>query len=209
MAADKNKKEWPADNVERRATDSLIPYARNSRTHSHEQIAQIAASMKEWGFTNPILCDEHGGIIAGHGRIMAAQKLGLKEVPVMTAKGWTEAQKKAYVIADNQIALNSGWDDAMLRIELEELQDLGYDLSMTGFSADDLASILVDDFEDGMSDGESMPDESNVPRLIFGSTEIQISKETLDHLSSAYEDFLNSGRGTPAEFVAHILESIK
>lgn len=165
--------------------------------------------MKEWGFTNPILCDENGGIIAGHGRVMAAQKLGLKEVPVMTAKGWTDAQKKAYVIADNKLALNSGWDDAMLRVELEELQDLGFDLEMTGFSTDQLASILVDDLEGGMSDGGAMPDESNGPSLIFGSTEIQISKETLDHLNSTYEDFLNSGRGTPAEFVAHILESFK
>jgi ParB-like chromosome segregation protein Spo0J len=99
---------WPADRVERRSINALIPYARNARTHSDAQVAQIAASMKEWGWTNPVLIDEEGGIIAGHGRVLAARKLGLTEAPVMVAEGWTEAQKRAYVIADNQLALNAG-----------------------------------------------------------------------------------------------------
>lgn len=103
-----HEKQWPADKVERRPIDSLIPYARNSRTHSEEQIAQIAASMKEWGWTNPVLIDEDGGIIAGHGRILAARKLGLEEAPVVVAKGWSEAQKRAYIIADNKLAENAG-----------------------------------------------------------------------------------------------------
>ena len=115
---------WPADNIVRRKTKTLIPFARNSRTHSDEQVGQIAASIKEWGFTNPILVDETGTIIAGHGRVLAAQKLGLDELPVMTATGWTEAQKQAYIIADNKLALNAGWDMDMLKIEMQDLAGL-------------------------------------------------------------------------------------
>lgn len=125
---------WPADAVERRAADSLIPYARNARTHSEEQVAQIAASIREWGFTNPVLVDEDSTIIAGHGRVLAAQKLGLPEVPVMVARGWTEAQRRAYVLADNKLALNAGWDVELLRVEFADLGDLGVDLELTGFS---------------------------------------------------------------------------
>ena len=105
---------WPADEVERWPIDRLIPYAKNSRTHSEAQIAQLAASMKEWGWTNPVLADEVGGVIAGHARILAARQLGYGEVPVMVARGWSDAQKRAYVIADNQLALNAGWDRELL-----------------------------------------------------------------------------------------------
>jgi hypothetical protein len=119
---------WPADKVERWAIDRLIPYANNARTHTDAQIAQIAASMKEWGWTNPVLADEAGGIIAGHGRILAAKQLGLAEAPVMIARGWSEAQKRAYVIADNQLALNAGWNQELLRLELGELKLGGLDL---------------------------------------------------------------------------------
>jgi ParB-like chromosome segregation protein Spo0J len=108
------EKPWPADKVERRALESLVPYARNARLHSPDQVRQIAASMAEWGWTNPILIDEDGQIIAGHGRVLAAKELGLGDVPVMTARGWTEAQKRAYVIADNKLALNATWDDELL-----------------------------------------------------------------------------------------------
>lgn len=104
-----------------RKTDELIPYARNSRTHSPEQVQQIAASIREFGFTNPVLVDENGGIIAGHGRVLAAQLLDMEEVPTITLAGLTEAQKKAYVIADNKLALNAGWDFDMLKIEIEAL----------------------------------------------------------------------------------------
>ena len=106
---------WPADRVERRLTASLVPYARNSRTHSAEQVEQIAASIREWGWTVPVLVDENDGLIAGHARVMAAKQLGLAEVPVMVATGWSEAQRRAYVIADNKLALNAGWDDALLK----------------------------------------------------------------------------------------------
>src|SRR3954466_4300566 len=100
--------EWPADAVERRPVSSLTPYARNARTHSDAQVAQIAGSICEWGWTVPVLVDESGMLIAGHGRVLAARKLGLSEIPVMVARGWSEAQKRAYVIADNKLALNAG-----------------------------------------------------------------------------------------------------
>ena len=132
----------PADKVERWAIDRLVPYARNARTHSDEQISQIAASIKEWGWTTPVLVDEQGGIIAGHGRTLAAQRLKMAEVPVMVAKGWSDAKKRAYVLADNKLALNAGWDNEMLALELGEIGDLGFDLDLTGFEAGEIAKIL-------------------------------------------------------------------
>ena len=129
------------DKIERRPIGSLIPYAFNARTHSEEQIKQIAASMREWGWTNPVLVDDAGGIIAGHGRVLAAQLLQLPEVPVIVASGWTDAQKRAYIIADNKLALNAGWDNELLALEFGELQELGFDLDLTGFSADELEAL--------------------------------------------------------------------
>ena len=126
-------------------TGLLIPYARNSRTHSEHQVTQIAGSIKEFGFTNPVLIDEANGIIAGHGRVLAAQVLGLNEVPCIKLTYLSEAQKKAYVIADNKLALNAGWDDEMLKIELAELQDLGFDLSLTGFDDKEISEILSEE----------------------------------------------------------------
>ena len=136
------EKAWPADNVERRAVASLIPYARNSRTHSDAQVDQIAASIKEWGWTVPVLIEPDGGIIAGHGRIMAAQKLGIAEVPCMVADGWSDAQKRAYIIADNKLALNAGWDDDFLKIEMQELDGLGFSLELTGFDVAEMAALF-------------------------------------------------------------------
>ena len=126
-------KDWPADKIKRKKVDALIPYARNARTHSDEQVAQLAASIKEWGWTTPVLVDEDGEIIAGHGRVMAARKLGIEEVPTMTATGWTKAQKQAYVLADNQIPLNAKWDDNMLALELNDLEEMNFDLSLLGW----------------------------------------------------------------------------
>ena len=119
---------WPADKVERRPVSGLTPYAKNARTHSDEQVAQIAASIEQWGWTIPVLVDEDGGIIAGHGRILAAEKLGIAEVPVMVAAGWSEEQKRAYVLADNKLAENAGWDSALL-----EQDDFRFDLSYPPF----------------------------------------------------------------------------
>jgi ParB-like chromosome segregation protein Spo0J len=109
---------WPADEVKRRAVKDLVPYARNARLHSAAQIDQIAASIREWGWTNPVLVAEDGSIIAGHGRVLAALKLGIAEVPVMVARGWTEAQKRSYILADNQLTLNASWDPDLLKVEL-------------------------------------------------------------------------------------------
>jgi ParB-like chromosome segregation protein Spo0J len=109
---------WPADKVARRPLAELIPYARNARTHSAEQVAQLAASIKEWGWTMPILVDEEGGIIAGHGRVLAAQKLGIEDAPCMVAEGWSEAKKRAYILADNKLALNAGWDEVTLGLRV-------------------------------------------------------------------------------------------
>lgn len=134
-------KAWPADRVERWQLDKLIPYARNARTHSDEQVAQIAASMREWGWTNPVLVDETGLIIAGHGRVSAARLLGWTEIPVMVASGWSEAQKRAYTLADNKLALNAGWDPAMLALEFGELGDLGVDLNLAGFTDDEISRL--------------------------------------------------------------------
>lgn len=139
--------------------DSLIPYARNSRTHSDEQVAQIAASIKEFGFLNPIIVDGDRGIIAGHGRVMAAQKLGMKSLPCIEASHLTDAQRKAYVIADNKLALNAGWDDELLRVELDELGHLGFDLELTGFSLDEIEALQVDpEPEEGLTDEDAVPD---------------------------------------------------
>lgn len=130
-----------------RQVSELIPYVNNSRTHSDEQTNQIASSIKEFGFTNPVLIDEDGGLIAGHGRLLAANKLNLKEVPCIELVGLTEAQKKAYVIADNQLALNSGWDLDTLRLEIETLQEMDFSLDLLGFEKDVLDQLLDIDCE--------------------------------------------------------------
>ena len=160
--------EWPSDKVERTSIKSITPYARNSRTHSDEQVAQIAASIKEWGFTTPILIDTDGEIIAGHGRLLAAQRLGLEEVPTMTAKGWSEAQKRAYVIADNKLALNAGWNDEMLKIELDGLKDLDFDLDLVGFSDDELAKLLQEPEKEGLTDEDDVPEAPEKPITVEG-----------------------------------------
>ena len=122
----------------------LIPYVNNSRTHSDEQVAQIAASIKEFGWTNPILVDGSNGIIAGHGRLLAARKLGQTEVPTIELSDLTETQKKAYIIADNRLALSAGWDNEMLTLELNDLLADGFALEILGFDADELSDLLND-----------------------------------------------------------------
>jgi ParB-like chromosome segregation protein Spo0J len=129
------------------AVDDLTPYANNSRTHSDDQIAEVARSISEFGFTNPILIDEAGGIIAGHGRLLAARQVGMAEVPTITLHGLTPEQAKAYVIADNQLALNSGWDLDMLKVEIEALQELDFDIDLLGFDDDFLNTLLDIDSE--------------------------------------------------------------
>jgi len=145
-------------NIEQVKIDKLIPYARNSRTHSDAQVAQIAASIKEFGFTNPVLIDETGSIIAGHGRVMAARKLAITDVPSIRLTHLTEAQKKAYIIADNKLALNAGWDDEMLAVELTDLKDMGFDLDLTGFSTDEIEALLDGDNEIGSEPNGKLSD---------------------------------------------------
>ena len=124
-----------------RSVDALIPYARNARTHSETQVAQIAASIREFGWTNPVLVDGENGIIAGHGRLLAARKLGMPEVPVIELSGLSEPQKRAYIIADNKLALNAGWDAELLALEFGDLESLGFDLALTGFGSDEIATL--------------------------------------------------------------------
>ena len=149
------------------AVNKLIPYAKNSRTHSAEQVAQIAASIKEFGFRNPILVDGVG-VIAGHGRLMAAQKLGLDKVPTIDCSDMTESQKKAYIIADNKLALNAGWDTAMLTIEMQELEDEGFDLTLLGFDDKELNALLEPEITDGLTDEDAVPELPEEPKTKLG-----------------------------------------
>lgn len=144
-----------AERIELRPIERLIPYARNARTHSEAQIAKIAASIAEFGFTNPILVDGDNGIIAGHGRLAAARKLGLREVPVIELAYLTPAQKRAYILADNRLALDAGWDEEMLALELTEIRDAGFDLALTGFADDEIDRLL--DGLDLDGDGQNAP----------------------------------------------------
>jgi hypothetical protein len=132
-----------------RRVDDLIPYARNARTHSDEQVGQIAASIREFGWTNPVLIDGERGIIAGHGRVMAARKLGLGEVPTIELSDLTPAQRRAYILADNRLAENAGWDAEMLRVELGDLDAEGFDLDLLGWSDDELKGLMDPDAADG------------------------------------------------------------
>lgn len=145
------------------ATTDVIPYANNPRTHSDQQVAQVAASIKEFGFNNPILLDEHNGIIAGHGRLAAAQKLGMGLVPTITLEGLTEAQRKAYVIADNKLTENGGWDYDLLAVEIERLKELDVDIDLTGFDPTELDTILEPEVVEGLTDEDEVPEAPEEP----------------------------------------------
>lgn len=179
--------------IENRPIEALIPYARNSRTHSDAQVAQIAASIREFGWTNPVLVDGSNGIIAGHGRVLAARKLGFDQVPVIELAHLTESQKRAYVLADNKLAENAGWDDELLRIELEALQAAGFDLSLTGFDDDELAALMAElAGNEGLIDDDAVPEVTDDPvsqpgdvwllgehRLLCGDATDPVALETL------------------------------
>jgi site-specific DNA-methyltransferase (adenine-specific) len=178
--------------IEQIIVDTLIPYARNSRTHSDEQVAQIAASIREFGFTNPVLIDADGGIIAGHGRVMAARKLDMQEVPCIRLAHLTDTQKRAYIIADNKLALNAGWDDEMLKLEFDELEELGFDLELTGFTLDEIAELEIEDIPPGQTDEDYVPEVQHEPiskigdvwlcgkhRVMCGSSTIVTDMDTL------------------------------
>jgi len=154
--------------IEKRQLSELIPYINNSRKHSDDQVTQIAASIKEFGWTNPILVDGDNGIIAGHGRIMAAKKLNMTEVPVIELAHLSKEQRKALIIADNKLALNSDWDSNLLAIELKDLQDLGFDLNLTGFNADELANLLLPEQVAGLTDEDAIPETPIEPKTKLG-----------------------------------------
>jgi ParB-like chromosome segregation protein Spo0J len=151
--------------VERWPTDQIIPYIRNARTHSPEQIAQVAASMIEFGWTNPILVGADRVVIAGHARLLAARKLGMTEVPVIVLSHLSEAQRRALVLTDNKLALNAGWDEEMLRIELDSLEDEGFNLEVIGFSDEELEEILRDpeEIHEGLTDEDAVPEAPERP----------------------------------------------
>ena len=154
--------------IDYRKTGELIPYINNSRTHSDQQVQQVAASIKEFGFTNPILIDEDSGIIAGHGRLQAAQMMGMDEVPTITLEGLTEAQRKAYVIADNQLALNAGWDLDALKLEIDRLGELDFDIDLLGFDDDMLAGLMEEEPAEGLTDEDEVPELEDDPVTVEG-----------------------------------------
>ena len=162
--------------------DSLIPYANNARTHSPEQVSQVAASIREFGFTNPLLIDEENTVIAGHGRLLAAQKLGLNEVPAIIVTDLTEAKKKALIIADNKLALNAGWDEDMLKIEMELLQELDFDLDVLGFDANEI-NMLFDGWDSDIDlpekDGENLDGIAATLKIEVSQDEKQFANEVI------------------------------
>lgn len=179
----------PAENIEIWDISRLIPYARNSRTHSDAQISQLAASIKEWGWTVPILIDETGMIIAGHGRLAAAQKLNYKQVPVVIASNWSEEKKRAYVIADNKLALNAGWDTELLALEIQELKATDFNLSILGFTDEELNNLIPINVTEGLTDEDAVPEPPPEPITkpgdiwILGKHRLMCGDSTsIDHL---------------------------
>ena len=184
--------------------DELIPYINNTRTHSNEQVAQIASSIKEFGFTNSILLDEKDGVIAGHGRIMAAKLLKMDEVPTITLSGLTEAQIKAYIIADNKLALNAGWDEEMLKLEIEALHEMDFNIDLLGFSMEELEDLDINFGEHEMPLDESKADD--VPELAENPV---IKLGDLIELGHNYQHRLLCGDSTSDEAVEKLMEGKK
>ena len=184
-----------------RKVEDLIPYARNARTHSDEQVARIAASIKEFGWTNPIIIDGENGIVAGHGRTLAARKLGLTEVPCIELKNLTETQKRAYILADNRLALDAGWDNEMLALELGDLKDAGVDLELTGFSDEELDELLATPTESANGDEDEAPEPQEDPVSKRGDVWILGAHRVMCGDSCSADDisklFGNTGGGTP------------
>ena len=184
-----------------RKVEDLIPYARNARTHSDEQVARIAASIKEFGWTNPIIIDGENGIVAGHGRTLAARKLGLEEVPCIELKNLTETQKRAYILADNRLALDAGWDNEMLALELGDLKNAGVDLELTGFSDEELDELLATPTESANGDEDEAPEPQEDPVSKRGDVWILGAHRVMCGDSCSADDisklFGNTGGGTP------------
>jgi hypothetical protein len=165
--------EWPADKAERWALDRLVPYARNARNHTETQVAQLVAAIREYGWTIPVLVDEKGEIIAGHGRVLAAHELGLAEVPVIVARRWSAKKKRAYRLADNKLALNADWNYDLLRGELGDLRDLGVDLDLTGFGGMEVEQLFGPD-NDPLAEWRGMPEFNQNAKLAFKSIVVHL-----------------------------------
>lgn len=203
--AKKPKAGNPADSIEQVDLADLEPYARNSRTHSDEQIDQLVRSIKQFGFTMPVLADEAGMIIAGHGRVLAAAKAGLTAVPVMTARGWSDEQKRIYVIADNQLTLRGDWDDAMLRSEIAELQNLDADISLTGFSGDEIDKMLNgDDLVDIDPGSDASASGVQTDNLQFGKHKVPLTDQEFAKLSALLKAHVNE-TGSQFGFIRSLL----
>ena len=185
-----------SEQIEMVNIEQLIPYARNSRTHSDAQVAQIAASIKEFGFTNPVLVDGEGSIIAGHGRVLAARKLGMDTVPVIRLNYLTEAQRRAYVIADNKLALNAGWDEEMLALELGELGELGFDLELTGFSDEEIKALMPVEVTEGLTDPDDAPAVQENPVTVPGDVWIMGKHRLLCGDSTSVDDLAKLTQGS-------------
>jgi ParB-like chromosome segregation protein Spo0J len=201
-------KRWPASEIVTRATADLIPYARNSRTHSPAQVGQIAASIREFGWTIPVLIDPDNGIIAGHGRIMAAQQLGIDKVPCIVAHGWSEAQRRAYVIADNKLPENAGWDMDMLKVEVAGLAELNFDTSLLGFSSSELSKLLdPDDLVNfGVDGDESRGSSRNFLR--FGDVKVSMTDEEVVALTALKDKYVEE-MGADYGFASYLIEGRK
>lgn len=179
----------------------LIPYAKNSRTHDDAQVAQLAASIKEFGWTNPILVDGDKGVIAGHGRLLAARKLGYDKVPVIELKHMTEAQKRAYVIADNKLALNAGWDNNFLALELQDLKDQDFDLTLLGFDDKELDALLAPEIVEGLTDEDAVPDTPIEPKTKLGDIYILGNHRLMCGDSTSIDDVERLLNGTKADML--------
>ena len=188
-------------NIEYRSLDELIPYANNARTHSDIQIAQIAASIAEFGFVNPVLVDEDGVLIAGHGRLMAARQLGMERVPSIQISHLSEAQRKALVIADNRIALNAGWDEELLKLELETLDDLDFDLDLLGFDPSEIDDLLFAEDEAEEPEEEPIPEVPEEPISKPGDVWICGNHRVLCGDATVYDDTQKLMDGQLADMV--------
>lgn len=182
---------WPALKVERRALAKLTPSARNARQHTADQVGEIAASIKKWGWTMSVLVDEDDTILAGHGRVLAAERLGIERVPVVVARGWTMTEKRAYAIADNKVALNAAWDWDMLALEVGDLRSLGEDMAVMGFNDLEVASLLAE----GSHRNSTLASTDPTVDATWPTLEIKMPPELLDRVRTALD-------GTPPILVS-------
>ena len=187
--------------VETRKVDDLIPYINNARVHNENQVTQIASSIREFGWTTPILIDGENGIIAGHGRLMAAKKLGMDEVPVIELSHLSETQKKALILADNKIALNSEWDSELVALELDALQDMGFDIELTGFTLDELNDMKPQVIEEGLTDEDAVPEIPQDPVTKLGDVWLLGNHRLMCGDSTSIDDVEKLMNGQKADMI--------